>query len=466
MSALLIGVPEVERPIFEAALEEAGFAVHFSSKPPVEGLADLEYSLIVVDLRGDFDAMQVIDQLHVGAPESGILALVPNGELPLAVLAMKMGARLCLSLPLKRERLLATAATLRQTLKLEGEVDRMKRSLRLKQAEEGIVGSSPAIGRCLGLARLVADYPLNVLLTGESGVGKESMASYVHQCSGRSEGPFVAVDCGALSEDLADAELFGHKKGAFTGAEAERLGRFVEADGGTLFLDEIGNLPLALQAKLLRVLQAREVWPLGAQEARPVDLRIIAATNEDLPALVKAGRFRLDLFHRLQEFTLRVPSLRERKEDIRSLALYFLSQLSRRFNRETPGLDEAAAELLICHPWPGNIRQLQNAMKHACVMAKERVELDDLPAELLQSAAEEAPPEPNTDGQFFNVPAGILSLWQAEEYVTKEVERQMISEALLLQRGDKESTAEALGIHTKTLVRKLKEHGLTGLAAA
>lgn len=466
MSALLVGTPEPERAIFAESLEKAGYKVSVSERLPAEGLSELEQSLVVIDLRGDLDAMQAIDQLHLEAPDSAVLALVPNGELALAVLAMKMGARLCLALPIKPERLVASAKALRETLFLADKVSRLKRTLDRRQAGEGIIGSSPAIARCLGLARLVADYPLNVLLTGESGVGKESMAAYVHQCSGRSQGPFVAVDCGALAEDLADAELFGHKKGAFTGAESERIGRFAEADQGTLFLDEIGNLPLALQAKLLRVLQAREVWPLGAQEARPVDLRIVAATNEDLPALVKEGRFRLDLYHRLQEFSLRVPSLRERREDIPSLALYFLGQLSRRFNRETPGLDEKVTELLVSHPWPGNIRQLQNAMKHACVMAKELVTLEDLPAELLQRSQEESSVAVVSDGQFFSVPAGILSMWQAEEYVTKEVERRMISEALLLQRGDKQAAAEMLGIHPKTLARKLKEHGLSGLVAS
>ena len=461
--ACVIGSPPEETEALLASLSRAGYDAQAMETPLWEGLQEAQCHLLVLDLRGPFEALSSIEKAKIRCPEASVLVLVPKGGLALAVAAMKSGAELCLSLPVRPERLQASAQSFGRAFDLKHQVARMKQALRSRTASEEIIGNSRALKRCLELCRLVADYPLNVLLTGESGAGKEAMANLIHQSSGRSAKPFVAVDCGALAADLADGELFGIKKGAFTGAENDRPGRFLEADGGTLFLDEIGNLPQALQAKLLRVLQAKEVWPLGAEAPQPVDLRVVAATNEDLPQLVKEGRFRLDLFHRLNEFSLRVPSLRERSEDIEALALFFLNEISHRFGRPTPVLDSQVLEHLKAYPWPGNVRQLQNAMKHACVMAKQSVTKAELPAELLEMSPARRELPPAEDGQFFSVPEGMLTLWQAEERVTAEVERRMISEALILQRGDKTAAAESLGIHVKTLGRKLKEHGLQGL---
>jgi DNA-binding NtrC family response regulator len=462
--AYLLGVPEVERVSLTSALEEGGFSVSALPQAPWDKLEAEPCHLVALDSRGGFELAELVRKIKWRCPEAVVLALVPGGQVALAVAVMKSGASACLTLPVAHERLRATAASFKHTLDLEGQVQRLRQALQSRQAGEAIIGQSRALQRCMELAKLVAAYPLSVLLTGESGAGKEAMAALIHHSSGRGEGPFVAVDCGALSEELADDELFGHKKGAFTGAEQDRLGRLQEADQGTLFLDEIGNLPLAQQAKLLRVLQARELWPLGSGTPVPVDLRIVAATNEDLGAMVKEGRFRLDLYHRLSEFSLRVPALRERAEDIEALALYFIRELCQRFGRPPLSLDPRALARLKANAWPGNVRQLQNAMKHACVLAKDKIGEGDLPPELSSGAGEAEPVSEavTEDGLLFSAPSGLLTLWQAEDRVTQDVERRMISESLVLHRGDKAAAAGALGVHVKTLARKMKAYGLMG----
>jgi DNA-binding NtrC family response regulator len=464
--AYLLGVPAFEQASLLQALEEGGYGAQAMDEPAWEAMGVEACHLVVLDSRGAFDLAAAVAGVKQHCPEAAVLALVPGGQVALAVTAMKAGASACLTLPVAHERLRATAASLRHALDLQGQLQRLRQALRGRQAREAIVGGSRALQRCIELARLVAAYPLSVLLTGESGAGKEAMAALIHYSSGRAQGPFVAVDCGALSEELADDELFGHKKGAFTGAEQERLGRLQEADQGTLFLDEIGNLPLAQQAKLLRVLQAKELWPLGSSSPVAVELRIIAATNEDLPEMVKQGRFRLDLYHRLNEFSLRVPALRERREDIEALALYFMRELCQRFGRPPLTLEAAALERLNAYGWPGNVRQLQNAMKHACVLAQGSIKVGDLPPELGELSAE-APPSEGVaeDGLLFSAPVGLLTLWQAEDRVTEEVERRMISEALVLHGGEKTAAAESLGLHVKTLARKMRAYGLMGFVS-
>ena len=456
LRAALVGVPEAEKEELRAGLEQAGFRVSEMDPAAAPGEAE-PYHLMVIDARAGAPLAEAVLLARRQQTGAALIALVAGGKVADAVAAMKAGASACLALPLARERLRASAASLKQSLDLEGQLERLRLSLRNRESDSGIVGQSPALLRSLELARLVAGYPLNVLITGESGAGKEAMAALVHRASLRAGKEFVAVDCGALAEDLADDELFGHRRGAFTGAESDRQGRMQAADGGTLFLDEVGNLPLSLQVKLLRVLQSQEIWPLGSDSPIRLDLRIIAATNEDLPGLVQAGRFRLDLYHRLNEFSLRVPSLRERREDIEALARYFIQSFCRSFKRPLLGLDPAAAGRLRAYAWPGNVRQLQNAMKQACILAKDQVSLAELPAEL----SEAFPTEPNDGGgPVFDEPAGVMPLWDAQKRVTEEVERRMISEAMLIARGDRFKASERLGLHQKTLARKLKAYGL------
>jgi DNA-binding NtrC family response regulator len=281
-----------------------------------------------------------------------------------------------------------------------------------------------------------------VLLTGESGVGKERIARFIHQESPRTAGPFVAINCGAVPETLLESELFGHAKGSFTGASQDRPGLFEAAHGGSLLLDEIGDVPPAMQVKLLRVLQEREVRRVGENRSRPVDVRVIAATNRDLVADIHAARFRQDLYYRLRVVEIQVPPLRDRREDILPLARSFLAAAAARTGRKVAGFSPAAAARLLSHPWPGNVRELENAVERAVVLARrQRIDVDDLPEDLLSST-----PAPPAIGD-------IQPLAQ--------VERDYILAAIRAEQGNRTRAARKLGIGTATLYRKLKEYART-----
>ncbi|MCS6915417.1 MAG: sigma-54-dependent Fis family transcriptional regulator [Myxococcales bacterium] len=338
------------------------------------------------------------------------------------------------------------------------ELKRAEKRLRARQKElgpktpaatdpSGLVAQSAAMQKVLELARRVAKVDSTVLITGESGVGKERIARFIHDESARLGGPFVAINCGAVPEGLLESELFGHAKGAFTGATQDRPGLFEAASGGTLFLDEIGELPPAMQVKLLRVLQEREVRRVGENRSRAVDVRVLAATHRDLVAEVHAARFRQDLYYRLRVVEIRVPPLRERREDILPLARTLLQAAAKRTRRPVTGLSPRAANQLLRYSWPGNVRELENAMERAVVLAQgSRIDLDDLPEELglaLPAAY---------------VPGDVRSL--------EDVEREYILAVLRASGGDKVKAARLLKIGTATLYRKLKRWEGTGRPAA
>jgi transcriptional regulator with PAS, ATPase and Fis domain len=303
----------------------------------------------------------------------------------------------------------------------------------------GLVARSAAMQRVLDLARRVARVESTALVTGESGVGKERIARLIHDESPRSGRPFVAVNCAAVAETLLESELFGHARGAFTGADRERPGLFEAASGGTLFLDEIGEVGPAMQVKLLRALQEREVRRVGENRARPVDVRIVAATNRDLAAEVAAGRFRQDLFYRLRVIELRVPPLRERPEDVLPLARLFLAETARRMGRKVTGFTPRAADQLLRHEWPGNVREVQNAVEHAVALCTgSRVDAGDLPEELRAAL-----PRPRPAGRTRKL---------------EEVEREYILAAVEAAGGNRTRAASELGIGLATLKRKLKRY--------
>ena len=305
----------------------------------------------------------------------------------------------------------------------------------------GIVARSAGMRRALDLARRVSKVDSTVLVTGESGAGKEGLARLIHDESARAGHPFVAINCGALPEALLESELFGHTRGAFTGATQDRAGLFEAANGGTLLLDEIGDVPLPMQVKLLRTLQEREVRRLGENKSRPIDVRIVAATNRDLAADVISGRFRQDLYYRLRVIELRVPALRERKEDILPLARLFLGEASQRLARKIEGIAPEACQKLARYEWPGNVRELQNAIERAVVVAAgARVESDDLPDEV-QAAMPEA-----------LLTKGVRSL--------EDMEREYILAVLAESGGSRAKAASMLKIGTATLFRKLKQYAL------
>jgi transcriptional regulator with PAS, ATPase and Fis domain len=341
-------------------------------------------------------------------------------------------------------------ATLDATLgHVADELKRIEKQLRARKKElgpttngedaSGLVASSAAMQKILDLARRVAKVDTTVLITGESGVGKERVARLIHDDSTRTGGPFVAVNCGALPENLLESELFGHAKGAFTGAAQDRPGLFEAANRGTLLLDEIGEVSAAMQVKLLRALQEREVRRVGENKTRTIDVRVLAATNRDLVAEVSAGRFRQDLYYRLRVVEIRVPPLRERRDDILPLARKFLVAAADRMQRKVTGFTPRAADHLVRHGWPGNVRELENAIERAVVLAKaSRVDLDDLPEELAL-----ATPEPYAPGDVRPL---------------EEIERNYIMAVLRANAGNKAKAAEQLAIGTATLYRKLKQY--------
>jgi DNA-binding NtrC family response regulator len=336
------------------------------------------------------------------------------------------------------------------------ELKRVERRLRTRRRElggaaraplgpAGLVAQSAAMEKVIEVARRVARVDSTVLVTGESGVGKERIARLIHEESARAAGPFVAVNCGAVPEGLLESELFGHAKGAFTGAGQDRPGLFEAAHGGTLLLDEIGEVPPAMQVKLLRALQEREVRRVGENRNRPVDARVLAATNRDLVAEVHAARFRQDLFYRLRVVELRVPPLRERREDILPLARLFLGEIARRLGRKVTGLTPRAAQQLVRYGWPGNVREVQNAIEHAVVLAGgSRVDVEDLPEEVglaLPAAL---------------APGAVRPL--------EEVERDYILAVVRANDGNRARAADQLEIGTATLYRKLKQYEAAGHA--
>jgi DNA-binding NtrC family response regulator len=304
----------------------------------------------------------------------------------------------------------------------------------------GLVVRSEAMRRVLDLARRVAKVESTTLVTGESGVGKERLARLIHDESSRSAGPFVAVNCGAVTETLLESELFGHARGAFTGADRDRAGFFEAATGGTLFLDEIGEISAGMQVKLLRALQEKEVRRVGESRSRPVDVRVVAATNRSLPDEVGAGRFRQDLFYRLRVIELRIPPLRDRPEDILPLARVFLAETARRMSRKLTGFTPRAADQLVRHPWPGNVREVQNAIEHAVALSSgSRVDVEDLPEELRTAL-----PRARSTGATRSL---------------EDVEREYILAAVEAAGGNRTRAAADLRIGLATLKRKLKRYG-------
>ncbi len=308
----------------------------------------------------------------------------------------------------------------------------------------GIVAKSVAMGQVVDLARRVAKVDSTVLITGESGSGKERVARLVHEESTRAAGPFVAVNCGAITETLLESELFGHARGAFTGATQDRPGLFESANSGTLLLDEVGEVSPGMQVKLLRALQEREIRRVGENKSRKVDVRVLAATNRDLAHGVAGGDFRQDLYYRLKVVELHVPPLRERRDDILPLARVLLADAAVRMKRKITGLAPDTADQLLRYPWPGNVRELENAMERAVALTRgSRVEFEDLPEEIRQT-----------------FPTPMAS--QGKVRPLEEIEKEYILAALELNTGNQTHTAEQLNIGSATLYRKLKSYGMIG----
>jgi two-component system response regulator GlrR len=364
-------------------LTSAGYRVRTadSGETALATLAVLRPAVVVTDLRmPGIDGMQLFQAIHREHPALPVIILTAHGTIPDAVSATQRGVFGFLTKPFDSQDLLQKVAA---AIKLSG--DHREADAPDAEWRAGIVTRSPKMEDLLRQARLVAESDASVLIFGDSGTGKELLARAIHRASKRTDGPFVAVNCGAIPAELLESELFGHARGAFTGAVQAHRGLFQTADGGTLFLDEIGDMPLPLQVKLLRVLQEGEVRPLGATQSIPVDVRVISATHRDLEAQRAAELFREDLYYRLNVVSLRLPPLAERREDIPVLATHFLRRLAERYHKPQPTLAPEAMALLIAAPWPGNVRQLLNLLEQAIALTTTAV----IPASVVQNALSE-----------------------------------------------------------------------------
>ncbi len=418
-----------------------------SGSAGVEALAEHGFDAVLTDLvMHDLSGLDVVREARNLQPDAVVLVITGHGSVETAVEAMHSGAADYLTKPVNLQELRtklprAVAAVRDRVANIE-----LRRQLDKRFGFENIIGHSPAMQKIFEILARVSSTAATVLVLGESGTGKELVAQALHQNSPRKGKPFVAVNCAALSEGLIESELFGHVKGAFTGASTAKEGRIVYADGGTLFLDEVGDMPLETQAKLLRVLESREVVPVGGNASREVDIRLVAATNQDLRSMVSDGRFREDLFFRLQVVSIELPPLRERTGDVPMLIDHFIGELATEHDREIRGITPEARTLLVRYPWPGNVRELRNCIENMVVLAGgPQLEASDVP-----TAIAEAGGSARSGGGSYSLAGRSLV----------EVERDLIAQNLELMKGNREKTAKVLGIGERTLYRKIKEYGL------
>jgi DNA-binding NtrC family response regulator len=409
-----------------------------SATEALSALETGEYDLVVSDVRmPQVDGIELIGQIRARDPEIAVIAMTAFGSIDTAVRAVRAGAWDYLAKPFQPADLAlrVESALARRAMSLE--LGRLRSAVSERDRLTGMVGKSRAILEVASLVKRVADTPSTVLVTGPSGSGKELVARALHDESRRRDGPFVPVNCAAIPPALLEAELFGARKGAYTDARVDRAGMFQTADGGTLFLDEIGELDVGLQAKLLRVLQEREVRPVGSPTAQPIDVRVVAATNRDLRGAVAERSFREDLFYRLAVIEIAVPALRERPDDIMPLAEHFLARVAARAGKPVSGFSPAASKLLIAYAWPGNVRELENAVERAVALsAGPRIGADELPATV----------------RARHQPTFLDDA--AERMVTlAELERSYARLILQRTRGNKLRAATILGVDRRTLQR-------------
>ena len=419
--------------------------IHVKSGREAVGLISHQiFDAALVDIwMPEMDGLQVLDEMKRHDPALEVVMMTGNPMVETAVQALKSGAYDYLIKPLNLDELQHLMHQVLEKRFLSREVHSLRNRLAEHLAVKDLVGNSPGMIRVREIIAKVADSDSPVLIEGESGTGKELVAAAIHRQSGRSKGPFVPVNCSAIPADLMESEFFGHVRGAFSGAVADALGLFRSAHGGTLFLDEIAELPPALQAKLLRVLQEKEIRPVGSTKTHSVNVRVIAATNKNLEAVVQSGNFRQDLFYRLNVVRILVPPLRERKNDIPALLTYFLRRFNERFRRDVKGIAPDAMAVLTGYDFPGNVRELENLLERAFALgARDEIERGNLPDLTAKPDATSAAVDEDT----------LPTLDQAE--------RDLIARALERFQNDKEQAARALGLTVRTLYRRIKKFGL------
>jgi two-component system nitrogen regulation response regulator GlnG len=434
-----------------------------SADEALQKLRKSEYDVLLMDVRmPGMSGLEALSQAKLIQPELAVIIITAYGTMMTAIEAMKWGAYDYVTKPFDVEELEATVQKALRTQALARENTELRARLREKYDINNLVGSSEKMQEVYKAIGRVADKDVTVLIQGESGTGKEMVARAIHYNSRRSGGPFVPVNCVAIPENLLESEMFGHVKGAFTGATASRTGKFEQAERGTLFLDEVADIGLDLQGKLLRALQEREIEPVGGGVTIKVDARVIAATNRDLAAAIGEGRFREDLYYRLNVVPIVLPSLRERKEDIPELATYFIQRFADEMNIEPRAIEPAALEALQSYSWPGNVRELENLIKRIMVMQTDQAITPEHIALALPKAATQrfgeggASWEQLVEGTLDSL-AGETGLY---DLVLERLEKPLIEKVLKRCGGNQLRAAEMLGINRNTLHKKMKKLGL------
>ncbi len=442
---LLIDDDASLRRVTEYSLHSAGFNV-LSAADGKQGLASFRVDcpeVVITDIQmPGMSGYEVLQQIKNERPETLVIVITAHSSVEKAVEAMKQGAHDYLSKPFSRDELLIVVEKAFELLGLQKENQRLRDELEHQVDFSHMVGISDVMQDVFDVVRRVAPTEASVLITGESGTGKELIARAIHQGGARSKEPFVAINCAAIPATLLESELFGHVRGAFTGAVRDRAGKFEQADGGTLFLDEIGEMPMELQPKLLRVLQEMEVEPLGGK-SRSVNVRIIAATNQDVESALEEGRFREDLYYRLNVIQIELPPLRKRAEDVPLLVKHFLE----RFKTNAPvEISDAALEGLASYPWPGNVRELQNAVERMVILNHgEKLDLHHLPAKITSAPS-------SSRGQVVNLPA--------DGYPLETLEKEVVIQALERNDWNQTRAAAFLQVPRHTLIYRMEKYDI------
>ncbi len=449
LRVLLADDDESFRRVQEYQLTQAGYQVTAcgDGEAALEAFRTTGHDLVVTDIRmPGLDGLEFLTRLRAISAETPVVVVTGHGSIATAVEAMKQGAFDFLTKPFPGDQLRLTLQRADEFRRLRTENRELRRAVEGRFSFENLVGSAPGMKKLFEAMELVAPTPSLVLVLGETGTGKELVARAIHFHSPRNKRPFVTLNCGAIPATLMEAELFGHRKGAFTGADADRKGKFQAADGGTLFLDEIGEIPVELQPKLLRVLESGSVDRVGEDNPVQVDVRIVAATHRDLEGMVRDGTFRRDLFYRLSVVPLAIPPLRERRQDIPLLAAHFLGRMALRTGRSGLEFDPATLDLLESYQWPGNVRELENVIERMVVLSRsDRLSPQAVPQEVRTAGG-------GTAGPGFRLPEQGLDL--------EALEIDLIRQALEVENGNQTRAAKRLGLTRNTLLYRMQKYGL------
>ncbi len=448
---LIVDDEESFRHMLSVILIKEGYEVEASSNGE-EGLqkaAASPFDHILCDIRmPHMDGLEFLKEIKKTGLEVTVIMMSAYGTMDTAIEAMKLGAYDYISKPFKPDEIILILRKAEEREQLRKENQLLRKEVGKEYSFENIVSKNEQMQKIFDVIRKVSQYKSTVLITGESGTGKELVARALHYNSDRSKNPFIAINCGAIPENLLESELFGHAKGAFTDAIRTKKGLFEEADGGTLFLDEIGELPVQLQVKLLRVLQDGEIRRIGESKPIQIDVRIVAATVKDLSKEVNEGRFREDLFYRLNVLPIHIPPLRERKEDIPLLTRHFIAKYNKAMNKNVADIDHRVLQILVNYKWYGNVRELENTVERAIVLSeKNNIELENLPTEV-QHFKEEFPVESLPDEEY------------SIKKTSKVLEINLIKKALNKTKGNHTHAAKLLEISHRALLYKIKEYGI------